>query len=137
MTRTADLHPILDLEPLAVVRFEAGWWPPSRPPGFAAVVAAGDETTVIAAESALETLPAPLTVEHGWVRITFPGPLPWELVGFLADVSHRLAAARVSFTSMSGYTTDHVLVRRAQADIALAVLSGRPAPPLRPDVTNP
>ena len=78
----------------------------------------------------------PLTHEHGWRRITFPGPLPWELVGFLADVASRLAAAQIPFTSLSGFTTDHVLVRAAQADLAVTVLEGKPAPQQRPG-TNP
>ena len=78
-----------------------------------------------------------MLIEPGWQRITFPGPLPWELVGFLADVAARLAQARIPFTSMSGFTTDHVLVRCAQAEVALAVLRGEPAPDLRPNVINP
>ena len=75
-------------------------------------------------------------IDAGWRRITFPGPLPWELVGFLADVATRLAGAQIPFTSMSGFTTDHVLVRAAQADLAVAVLSGEEPPPQRPG-TNP
>ena len=61
--------------------------------------------------------------------VTFPGPLPWEQVGFLADVAARLANAQIPFTSMSGFTTDHVLVRAAQAELAVDVLSGREPPP--------
>jgi uncharacterized protein len=141
MTRHADavpdLHPALDPTPLSVGRFAPGWWPAEALPGFLAVVAAPDETTVVGTEQALRARTDAIAVEHGWVRITFAGPLPWELVGFLADVSRRLADARVSFTSMSGFTTDHVLVRAAQAAAALAVLRGEDAPALRPDVTNP
>jgi len=75
-------------------------------------------------------------VDIGWHRITFPGPLPWEQVGFLADVAGRLAGAQIPFTSISGFTTDHVLVRAAQADLAVVVLSGEQPPPQRPG-TNP
>ena len=39
-------------------------------------------------------------------------------------------------TSMAGFTTDHVLVRAAQADLAVAVLSGSEPPVQRPG-TNP
>lgn len=133
----SDLQPRLDDALLAVVRYPGGWWPPSSLPSFAAVVLGDDETTLVVPEDRLDGLPAPVAVERGWRRITFPGPLPWELVGFLADVASRLAAARVPFTSISGFTTDHVLVRAAQADVALAVLRGESAPELRPDVTNP
>jgi hypothetical protein len=58
-------------------------------------------------------------------------------VGFLADVAGRLAAAQIPFTSMAGFTTDHVLVRAAQADLAVQVLVGEPPPPARPGTTNP
>jgi hypothetical protein len=134
----SDLGPILDPTPLAVARYPAGWWPPSvSADGFLAVVVEAGETTVVAAEGALAGLPPPEAVEQGWQRITFAGPLPWELVGFLADVATRLAAARIPFTSLSGFTTDHVLVRSAQAEVAVAVLGGAPTPDLRPNVINP
>jgi hypothetical protein len=134
----SDLGPILDPASLVVARYPSGWWPPlTEACGFLAVVAEPDETTVVTTEAVLAGLPTPQAVEHGWQRITFAGPLPWELVGFLADVATRLAAARIPFTSLSGFTTDHVLVRSAQADVAVAVLRGAPAPDLRPNVINP
>jgi len=140
MAAATDLHPRLDPSHLAVVRCPHGWQPPQLPAGsFAAVVAAEDETTVVVPEALLDD-PAwagvAEQVDHGWRRITFAGPLPWELVGFLADVAGRLAAAQIPFTSMSGFTTDHVLVRAAQADLAVAVLSGEQPPPQQPG-TNP
>lgn len=132
-----NLRPRLDPTPLVVARFPAGWWPPNPSGPFVALVAAPDETTVVLPEESLAAFPAPVSAEPGWLRITFAGPLPWELVGFLADVADRLAAARIPFTSVSGFTTDHVLVRAAQAQTALAVLRGEPAPPMRGGVTNP
>lgn len=134
----ADLHPQLDPTHLAVVRCPADWQPPPRPAGgFVAVVASPDEVTVVGPESMFDDPAwgaAAEQVDAGWRRITFPGPLPWELVGFLADVATRLAGAQIPFTSLSGFTTDHVLVRAAQADLAVAVLSGEESPPQRPPV---
>jgi hypothetical protein len=104
-----------------------------------AVVSSDHEVTAVVPE---DLLAGPIWAAHaqqtdiGWRRITFPGPLPWELVGFLADVAGRLAAAQIPFTSMSGFTTDHVLVRAAHADLAVAVLSGDDPPAQRPG-TNP
>ena len=136
----ADLQPELDPTHLAVVRCPPGWQPPPFPQGvFVGVVASPDEVTVVVPESLLDDpawSDAADQRDPGWRRITFPGPLPWELVGFLADVAGRLAAAQIPFTSMSGFTTDHVLVRAAQADLAVAVLSGAEPPPQRPG-TNP
>jgi hypothetical protein len=136
-----DLQPRLDPAHLAVARFPASWVAPrSTGDGFCAVVRAEDEVTVVCAENAFRGgslgEATPLSLEHGWRRITFPGPLPWELVGFLADVATRLAAAQIPFTSLSGFTTDHVLVRAAQADLAVAVLRGEAPPDQRPG-TNP
>jgi hypothetical protein len=132
----ADLLPQLDPTHLAVVRCPAGWQPPTLPAGvFVGVVASADEVTVVGPEELFDD-PAwggvAEQIDAGWRRITFPGPLPWELVGFLADVAGRLAGAQIPFTSMSGFTTDHVLVRAAQADLAVAVLSGEEPPPQRP-----
>jgi hypothetical protein len=125
-----DLGPILDDTHLAVARYPAGWRPGAEIEGFSVVISATDEVTVVCAESALESLDAPVSSEGGWRRITFPGPLPWELVGFLADVAGRLASAGIALATMSGFSTDHVLVRAAHADLAVEVLSGH-APPER------
>jgi uncharacterized protein len=136
----ADLQPELDPTHLAVVRCPAGWQPPPFPTDvFVGVVASPDEVTVVLPESLLdqpEWASDADQTDPGWRRVTFAGPLPWELVGFLADVAGRLAAAQIPFTSMSEFTTDHVLVRAAQADLAVAVLSGAEPPPQRPG-TNP
>jgi hypothetical protein len=138
--RPGDLKPSLDPTLLAVVRCPPGWQPPALPAdGFAAVVGGEAEVTVVIAEAALEDAGwsgAAEQVDRGWQRITFAGPLPWEMVGFLADVASRLAGVQIPFTSMSGFTTDHVLVRAAQAELAVAVLSGAETPPQRPG-TNP
>jgi hypothetical protein len=135
-----DLSPRLDPVEFAVVRLPAGWAPPPiADRRFAAIVSSDLEVTVVCAQELLDD-PAwsgdALQVDFGWRRITFPGPLPWELVGFLADVAGRLAGAQIPFTSISGFTTDHVLVRAAQADLAVTVLCGEEPPPQRPG-TNP
>jgi hypothetical protein len=135
--RLDDLRPTLDPAALSVAHYPSGWWPPAALGGYAAIVADSDEVTLVAPDTLFEALDEPLAIEPGWRRITFAGPLPWEMVGFLADVAGRLAGARIPFTSMSGFTTDHVLVRAAQSDLALAVLRGEEPPDQRPDVTNP
>ena len=130
-----DLRPTLDPAHLAVSRWPAGARPAVPASGFAGVVAADDETTLVCAEDAVPD--GALEVEIGWRRITFAGPLPWELVGFLADVATRLAEARIPFTSLAGFTTDHVLVRAAQADLAVEVLAGGHPPEARTGAGEP
>lgn len=136
----ADLQPTLDPTHLAVIRYPADWQPPAVVEGvFFAMIRGEHEVTVVAPETLLDEAAwaeRAEQVDRAWRRVTFPGPLPWELVGFLADVAGRLAGAQIPFTSMSGFTTDHVLVRAAQADLAVAVLSGQDPPPQRPG-TNP
>lgn len=130
-----DLSPILEPAHLVVARLAPGWRPDPSLPDFCVVIDDGAETTVVCAEEHLERYAADV-VEHepGWRRITFPAPLPWELVGFLADVAGRLAAARIPLAAMAGFSTDHVLVRAAHADLAVAVLRGEAPPPPRPGV---
>ncbi|MBK5307319.1 MAG: ACT domain-containing protein [Frankiaceae bacterium] len=137
--RLADLRPELDPTHLAVSKWPVSWRPPSLPDGFCAVVVDVDEVTLVCSEDQLAGYDdaSREAVEVGWRRVTFAGPLPWEQVGFLADVAGRLAAAQIPFTSLSGFTTDHVLVRAAQADLAVAVLSGDAPPEPRSGTTNP
>lgn len=132
----ADLRPELDPTHLAVSRWPVDWRPDPQPGGFSALVVDTDEVTLVCSEEQLAPYEA-TEVEVGWRRITFAGPLPWEQVGFLADVAGRLAAAQIPFTSLSGFTTDHVLVRAAQADLAVSVLRGEEPPEPRPGTTNP
>jgi len=135
----ADLRPELDPTHLAVSRWPVGWRPASDPAGFSALVVDADEVTLVCSEEQLAAYDGTdrLQLEVGWRRVTFAGPLPWEQVGFLADVAGRLAAAQIPFTSLSGFTTDHVLVRAAQADLAVRVLSGERPPEPRAGTTNP
>jgi hypothetical protein len=135
----ADLRPELDPSHLAVSRWPVDWRPPTVPTGFSALVVDTDEVTFVCSEEQLASYDDGdrLQVEVGWRRVTFAGPLPWEQVGFLADVAGRLANAQIPFTSLSGFTTDHVLVRAAQADLAVVVLRGEQPPEPRPGTTNP
>ncbi|HVE62184.1 MAG TPA: ACT domain-containing protein [Mycobacteriales bacterium] len=132
-----DLGPILDPAHLVVARLPVGWRPTAPLAGFSVVIDDGTETTLVCSEDALTAVGGEsLEREHGWRRITFAGPLPWEVVGFLADVAGRLAAARIPLAAMAGFTTDHVLVRAAHADLAVAVLRGDPPPPARSGVPS-
>ena len=135
----ADLGPELDPTHLAVSRWPVDWRPPQAPGGFSALIVDTDEVTLICSEDELDQYDDAEReqVEVGWRRVTFAGPLPWEQVGFLADVAGRLAGAQIPFTSVSGFTTDHVLVRAAQADLAVSVLRGEEPPDPRPGTTNP
>ena len=79
------------------------------------------ETTVVVDEAA--GIPADAeAVSRDWKRLTFEMDLPFELVGFLAAVATTLAEADVSVFVLSTYSTDNVLVRRADLDVAVQQL---------------
>lgn len=60
-----------------------------------------------------------IAVEDGWRLLTFDVVLPFDLVGFLAEVAGVLADADVSIFALSAYSTDHILVKDADLDTAL------------------
>ena len=57
-----------------------------------------------------------------WIR--FRLPMTWELVGFLALVTGRLAEAGVPLGAVCGFSRDHLFVARAHLQQALEVLDG-------------
>lgn len=99
----------------AVCRTEQG-----HPDAFATV---RDEhgTTVVVTEDEVDAIDAD-EVEPGWKRLTFEMDLPFELVGFLAVVATALADAGVAVFVLSAFTTDHILVKRADLDAATTQL---------------
>jgi hypothetical protein len=77
------------------------------------LVREGGETTLLvrAAEAAgvLARHPS-AAVERDLAWIRFAGALPWDLVGFLALVTGRLAAAGVPLGAVCGFSRDHLFV---------------------------
>jgi hypothetical protein len=82
----------------------------------------GRERTHVVTEERLDDVETD-QCERGWTRLTFDVELPFDLVGFLAVVASALAERDVSVFVLSAYSTDHVLVRRADLEEALAALS--------------
>ncbi|MFE0026149.1 ACT domain-containing protein [Amycolatopsis sp. NPDC059021] len=62
------------------------------------------------------------TVEAGWRLLTVRGPLEFTLTGIIAALASELAAAGVALFSLSTFDTDHILVRAAELDRAVAAL---------------
>ena len=50
-------------------------------------------------------------MEKGYRVITFNAVLPLELVGFIAEISTKLASKGVSILAYSSFSTDHILVK--------------------------
>src|SRR5437762_196702 len=62
-------------------------------------------------------------VDHGWRLLTVRGPLEFTLTGIMAALAGVLAAAGVSLFAVSTYDTDHVLVKAADLNRAVAALT--------------
>lgn len=60
--------------------------------------------------------------EDGWIILTFDMVLPFELTGFLAEVAQVLAEAEIAIFAVSGFSTDHVLVKEGDLEEAIAAL---------------
>lgn len=60
--------------------------------------------------------------EDGYVILTFDMVLPFELTGFLAEVAAVLAEAEIAIFAISGFSTDHVLVKEGDLEEAVAAL---------------
>ncbi|MBK8846378.1 MAG: ACT domain-containing protein [Bacteroidetes bacterium] len=54
--------------------------------------------------------------ERGWKVLSFDTTLPFQLVGFMASVSQKLADAHISIFALSAFSTEHILVK--EADLA-------------------
>lgn len=61
-------------------------------------------------------------VERPYRVVSFEIDLPPDLTGFLAFISNALAAESVPILAISGFSRDHLLLREADLDRALAVL---------------
>ncbi|GAB3450226.1 ACT domain-containing protein [Actinophytocola sediminis] len=83
------------------------------------VVSAQDGVTVVCPTS---LTPEAEAREDGWRLLSVRGPLDFALTGIMAALAGELAAAGVSLFAVSTYDTDHVLVKAADLDRALAAL---------------
>ena len=61
-------------------------------------------------------------VERGFRMLTFDLELPWNVVGYLAQVTNILAAAQISVGALSSFSRDHILVKQEDLGKALRVL---------------
>lgn len=93
----------------------------------AQMIREADETSLLLAESGLPGLLArhpSARVERGLVWIRFDAPMGWEVVGFLALVTGRLASAGVPVGAVCGYSRDHLFVAESHLERTRAVLAG-------------
>ena len=63
-------------------------------------------------------------VERGLVWIRFDAPMGWEVVGFLALVTGRLAEAGVPIGAVCSFSRDHLFVAESYLERTREVLGG-------------
>lgn len=61
-------------------------------------------------------------IERGFRMLTFDMELPWNVVGYLAQVTEILAAAQISVGALSSFSRDHLLIKQEDLGNALRVL---------------
>lgn len=94
---------------------------------FVAFLTEGDECTLTSPETAFEAWrlrKRATQVVRGLRAITIDATMPVDLVGFLAPVAARLAAADIPIIPQCGFHTDHILVPAALLDAAVGVIEG-------------
>ena len=64
-----------------------------------------------------------LAREDGWRAFRVAGSMAFSMVGVLARLTDRLAAAQVSVFAVSTFDTDYVLVKADRLETALAALA--------------
>lgn len=67
-------------------------------------------------------VPPGVQAENDWRVFAVQGPLNFGLIGIVAELSGRLAAAAVSIFVVSTYDTDYLLVREVDVNRAVAAL---------------
>ena len=61
-------------------------------------------------------------VERGFRMLTLDLELPWNVVGYLAQVTKVLAEAQIAVGALSSFSRDHILVKQEDLGKALRVL---------------
>lgn len=77
------------------------------------------ELSVVAEQA---SVPADVPAERDWRFLRVQGPLDFDMVGVMADLSGCLAAAGVSIFVISTHDTDYLAVKSSRLDEAIAAL---------------
>jgi uncharacterized protein len=86
---------------------------------FFSVTRTPEEVSVVCETTAV---PPGIQATEGWRALAVQGPLDFEAVGILAELSGRLADAAVSIFAISTYDTDYLFVREPDLGRSAAAL---------------
>jgi hypothetical protein len=116
LTILDDHLAVCQLDPQA----EIPAWATGEP--FFSITRTGDELSVVCPE---RCVPAGMAGERGWRALKVEGPFDFTVVGVLAALAQPLAEAGIPILAIGTHDTDYVLVKEAQLERAVAVLSAR------------
>ena len=97
---------------------------------FFSVTRTRDELSIIIANA---RAPQEAKCERDWRPLMVKGPLDFNLVGIIAELSGTLADAGVSIFALSTYDTDYIMVKQTDLDRALAALRQAGYPVSQPE----
>jgi len=87
---------------------------------FASITRTPAELSIVCLENGV---PDGVRCERGWRYLAVEGPLAFALTGILASLTRPLALAGVSTFAISTFDTDYLLVREADVERAVELLS--------------
>lgn len=92
-------------------------WLPAH--GFCSITRSADELSLVCLQHAV---PADVHSDGGWRMFSLVGPFPFDMTGILLKVLAPLATAEIGIFALSTFDTDHVLVKAAHLEAAIAAL---------------
>jgi len=118
MKLTLQIHP----EILAISRLASGAIIPdwALNAHFRSITWTDDEISIICGEN---QVPEDVDSEGGWRALMVQGPLNFSDTGILASLAGPLSDAGISIFALSTFITDYILVKDAEVDHAVKVLT--------------
>jgi hypothetical protein len=86
---------------------------------FVSVTRTPEELSIV---SSAGSVPPDVPCETGWSRIAVEGPLSFDQIGVIADLTAPLAREGISVFVISTFDTDHLLVKSDRLEDAATVL---------------
>ena len=118
MTHALTLSVLPDT--LAVCRLDASAPIPDWAANFFSITRTQDELSIVCPQ---QDVPAGIQCERDWRGLCVAGPLDFALTGVLAALAAPLAQAGISIFAISTFETDYILVKEANLELAVTVLS--------------
>lgn len=120
MSRPLNLSILPDV--FAICRLDANApipsWVTTR--GFVSITRTRSELSIVCAQ---HDVPDEIQCERDWRALTVDGTLDFALTGILASLAAPLADAGISIFALSTFDTDYLLVKEANLQRAIGVLS--------------